>query len=69
MNRLADVQRRARPAFLTPDRSEAVEMAVDTRRVTRKRVPQDPRKRTVRYVEEAGGTRLRVGGTRLRVAQ
>ncbi len=27
-----------------------------------------PRKRTVRYVEEAGGTRLRVGGTRLRVA-
>ncbi len=24
-----------------------------------------PRKRTVGYVEEAGGTRLRVGGTRL----
>ncbi len=35
-------------------------MAVDTRRVTRKRVPQDPRKRTVQYAEEAGGTRLRV---------
>jgi len=33
-------------------------MAVDTRRVTRKRVPRGPRKRTVQYVEEAGGTRL-----------
>ena len=33
-------------------------MAVDTRRVTRKRVPQGPRKRTVRYVEEVGGTRF-----------
>jgi len=28
-------------------------MAVDTRRGTRKRVPRGPRKRTVRYVEEA----------------
>ncbi len=28
-----------------------------------------PRKRTVWYAEEAGGTRLRVGGPRLRVAQ
>ncbi len=28
-----------------------------------------PRKRTVRYVEETGGTRLRVGGTRSRVTQ
>ena len=35
-------------------------MAVDTRRVTRQRVPRGPRKRTVRYGEEAGGTRLRV---------
>ncbi len=41
------------PAFLTLDRSEAVEMAVDTRRATRKRVPRGPRKRTVWYVEEA----------------
>ncbi len=28
-------------------------MAVDTRRVTRNRVPRGPRKRTVWYVEEA----------------
>jgi len=28
-----------------------------------------PRKRTLEYVEEADRTRLRVGGTRLRVAQ
>ncbi len=34
-------------------------MAVDTRRVTRLRV-EGTRKRTVGYVEEAGGTRLRV---------
>ncbi len=39
--------RDTQPAFLTLDRREVVEMAVDTRRATRARVPRGPRKRTL----------------------
>ena len=50
--------RDTQPAFLTLDRSEAVEMAVDTRRAT-----EGPANVLSEYVEEAGGTRLRVAAT------
>jgi hypothetical protein len=50
------------PAFLTPDRSERVEMAVDTRRTRGTRLRVGPRKRTVRYVEEADRVQRGQGG-------
>ena len=42
--------------------SRSDESADLTRRVTRKRVPRGPRKRTVRYVEEADRVHRRQGG-------
>ncbi len=59
--RLTDLLQFGYPAFLTPARYESAEGPAWVRCATRDR---GPRKRTVGYVEEAGGTRLRVGGTR-----
>jgi len=39
---MTEVWGHGQPTFLTLDRSEAAEVAVNTRRVTRKRVPQSP---------------------------
>ena len=48
--------------LVTKRRKGRPECVAPRARGTRLRV--GPRKRTVGYVEEAGGTRLRVGGTR-----
>ncbi len=54
---------RGKPAFLKVDRSEAVDMAVDTRHAGAPACGSAPANVLSEYVEAAGGTRLRVAAT------